>query len=81
MPCLRAAPQKKLEWAAPPQPIYLAVVREEEDPHPVKGRGTGREFERVSRSLWALSERIFERLVRPTIGVEVAIEAERKHEL
>ena len=55
--------------------------RETTNPRPVKGRGTGREFEPVSRSFWALSGRVFEQLARPTIGVEVAIEAERRNEL
>ncbi len=79
--CSRAAPQKKLEQAAPPLPIDLAVAHEEEDPHPRKGHGTGREFEHGSRAFWALSGRVFERLARPTIGVEVDIEDERKNEL
>ena len=57
------------------------TVREEQDLHPAKGRGTGRRSERVSRSSWALFERIFEQLARPTIRVEVAIEDERRNEL
>ena len=76
-----AAYLSRREQAAPPLPICLPVVHEEEDPHPVKGRGTGSELERVSRSFWALSGRVFEQLARPTIGVEVAIEDERRNEL
>ena len=57
------------------------TVREEQDLHPAKGRGNGRRSERVSPSSWALFERIFEQLARPTMGAEVAIEDERRNEL
>ena len=79
--CSRVASPSGREQAAPLRPIDLPAVREEEDPHPVEGRSTGREFERVSRSFWALFERVFEQLARPTMGAEVAIENERRNEL
>lgn len=81
MLCSRAASQKKQELAAPLLPTCRAVAHEGEDPDPVKGHRTGRWFERVSRSFWALSGRVFERFARPTIGVEEAIEDEHRNEL
>ena len=74
--CSRVASPSGREQAAPLRPIDLPAVREEEDPHPVEG-GIPRQVVGFGRPklLW------FEAGGAITIGVEVAIEDERRNEL